>query len=159
MEPYLALSAAPIDTPALLRRDKRRTYPAIRRDAARYRGNILVTAQEPSRYDGSTMADSSAMSRTEKLALITPWINPEERITVQFDDQRDINTVVTDCTEQLVDLELETPVPHMRQKLSIPLSDLEVSEDPTHYTRDPDKPLQLKRLMLIVKGKRPPIVY
>ncbi|MHC9063208.1 hypothetical protein ACYX34_11015 [Nitrospira sp. CMX1] len=103
--------------------------------------------------------DSSTMSRAEKLALITPWINPEERITVQFDDQGDINTVVTNCTDQLVDLELETPVPHMRQKLSIPLSELEVSEDPTHYTRDPDKPLQFKRLLLIVRGKRPTIVY
>ena len=105
------------------------------------------------------MDTPAPMSRAEKLALITPWINPEERITVQFDDQGDINTVVADCTERLVDLELETPVPHMLQKLSIPLSEIEVSEDPTHYTRDPDKPLQLKRLMLIVKGKRPAIVY
>jgi len=105
------------------------------------------------------MDNQADMSRTDKLALITPWINPEERVTVQFDDQRDINTVVSDCTERLVDLELETPVPHMRQKLSIPLSEIDVSEDPTHYTRDPDKPLQLKRLMLIVKSKRPPIVY
>ncbi|MEQ1679942.1 MAG: hypothetical protein ABL950_05000 [Nitrospira sp.] len=54
------------------------------------------------------------MSRAEKVAIITPWINPEERITVQFDDQGDINTVVSDCTERLVDLELETPVPHIR---------------------------------------------
>lgn len=105
------------------------------------------------------MDNQSDMSRTDKLALITPWINPEERITVQFDDQRDINTVVSDCTERLVDLELETHVPHMRQKLSIPLSEVEVSEDPSHYTRDPDKPLQFKRLLLIVNGKRPAIVY
>jgi hypothetical protein len=105
------------------------------------------------------MDNQSDMSRTDKLAFITPWINPEERITVQFDDQGDINTVVSDCTERLVDLELETPVPHIRQKLSIPLSEIEVSEDPTHYTRDPDKPLQLKRLMLIIKGNRPAIVY
>jgi hypothetical protein len=41
------------------------------------------------------------------------------------------------------------------EKLSIPLNELEVSEDPTHYTRDPDKPLQMKRLLLIVKVKRP----
>jgi phage gp29-like protein len=105
------------------------------------------------------MDNQSDMSRADKLAFITPWINPEERITVQFDDQGDINTVVADCTERLVDLELETPVPHIRQKLSIPLSEIEVSEDPSHYTRDPDKPLQLKRLLLIVKGKRPGIVY
>ncbi|MGQ0555864.1 MAG: hypothetical protein ACT4PN_07985 [Nitrospiraceae bacterium] len=30
------------------------------------------------------MDNQSAMSRADKLALITPWINPEERITVQF---------------------------------------------------------------------------
>ena len=105
------------------------------------------------------MDNQSDMSRADKLALITPWINPEERVTVQFDDQRDINTVVSDCTERLVDLELETHIPHIRQKLSIPLSEIEVSEDPSHYTRDPDKPLQFKRLLLIVKGKRPAIVY
>lgn len=105
------------------------------------------------------MDNASAMSRADKMALITPWINPEERITVEFDDQRDIITIVTGCSERLVDLELETNIPHIRQKLSIPLSDVEVSEDPTHYTRDPDKPLQFKRLLLIVKGKRPPIVY
>lgn len=105
------------------------------------------------------MDNVSDKSRAEKVALITPWINPEERITVQFDDQYDINTVVTDCSERLVDLELETNIPHIRQKLSLPLSEVEVSEDPSHYTRDPDKPLQLKRLLLIVKGKRPAIVY
>ena len=105
------------------------------------------------------MDNASTMSGAEKIARITPWINPEERITVQFDDQYDINTIVTGCTERLVDVELETNVPHLRQELSIPLSDLEVSEDPTHYTRDPDKPLQFKRLLLIVKGKRPAIVY
>lgn len=99
------------------------------------------------------------MSRADKAALLTPWINPEERITVQFDDQRDINTIVTGCNERLVDLELETNIPHIRQQLSIPLSDVEVSEDPSHYTRDPDQPLQFKRLLLIIKGKRPPIVY
>lgn len=105
------------------------------------------------------MGNVSAMSRAEKAALITPWINPEERITVQFDDQRDINTIVTGCGERLVDLELETNIPHIRQKLSMPLSDIEVSEDPTHYTRDPDKPLQFKRLLLIVNSKRPAMVY
>ena len=106
-----------------------------------------------------SMDNTTAMSRADKMALITPWINPEERITVQFDDQHNINTIVTGCSERLVDVELETNIPHIRQKLSIPLSEVEVSEDPSHYTRDPDKPLQFKRLLLIVKGKRPPIVY
>jgi hypothetical protein len=105
------------------------------------------------------MDNVEPMSRADKAALIRPWINPEERITVQFEDQHDINTIVTGCSERLVDLELETNIPHIRQKLSIPLSEVEVSEDPSHYTRDPDKPLEFKRLLLIVKGKRPAVVY
>lgn len=99
------------------------------------------------------------MDNREKAAVISRWINPEERITVQFDDQRDINGEVTGCSDQLVDLALETPVTHMRQEVSLPLSDVEVSEDLSHYTRDPDQPLRRKRLMLVVKGNRPPIVY
>jgi hypothetical protein len=47
----------------------------------------------------------------------------------------------------------------MRQELSLPLSSVEVSEDFTHYTRDPERPLKRKRLMLIVQGKRPAVVY
>jgi hypothetical protein len=45
------------------------------------------------------------------------------------------------------------------QPVKVVLSEIEVSEDPSHYTRAPDKPLQLKRLLLIVKGKRPGIAY
>ena len=98
-------------------------------------------------------------SNTQKAAAIRKWIDPEERITVQFDDERDVNAEVTDCTDQLVSLALETTVPHMRQELSLPLSSVEVSEDFTHYTRDPERPLKRKRLMLIVQGKRPSVVY
>lgn len=143
-------------SPSFLRRRRGHTS---RRNDDRHRGNIRVSSPDTWEYDENMADNSPTMSRAEKLALITPWINPEERITVQFDDQGDIDTIVADCTEQLVDLKLETPVPHMRQKLSIPLSDIEVSEDPTHYTRDPDKPLQFKRLLLIVQSKRPAIVY
>lgn len=51
------------------------------------------------------------------------------------------------------------PVPHIRQKLSVPLSAVEVSENPTHYTHYPENPLQLKQLLLTVKGKRLGIVH
>lgn len=105
------------------------------------------------------MEEQLAMNSEEKAAAIRNWIDPDERITVQFDDQRDLNAEVTGCTEQLVDLALETTVPHMRQEIFIPLSDVEVSEDLSHYTRDPEKPLKRKRLMLIVKGNRPVVVY
>jgi hypothetical protein len=95
----------------------------------------------------------------EKAGAIAKWIDPEERVTVQFDDQRDLNAEVTGCSEQLVDLALETQMPHLRQTLSLPLSDVELSEDHSHYTRDPERPLKRKRLMLVVKGNRPPVVY
>ena len=45
------------------------------------------------------------------------------------------------------------------QPVEVVLSEIEASEDPSHYTRDSDKPLQFKRLLLIVKGKRPGIAY
>jgi hypothetical protein len=105
------------------------------------------------------MEHRTASNNEEKAAVIRKWINPEERVSVQFDDQRDLNAEITGCSDQLVDLALDTPVPHMRQEISIPLSEVEVSEDLGHYTRDPDKPLKRKRLMLIVKGKRPAVVY
>jgi hypothetical protein len=98
-------------------------------------------------------------SNAQKAAAIKKWIDPEERITVQFDDERNLNAEVTGCTDQLVSLALDTTVPHMRQELSLPLSSVEVSEDFSHYTRDPERPLKRKRLMLIVQGKRPPVVY
>jgi len=98
-------------------------------------------------------------SNEQKAAAIRKWIDPEERITVQFDDQRDLSAEVTACTDQVVSLSLDTAVPHMRQQITLPLSALEVSEDFSHYTRDPERPLKRKRMMLIAQGKRPAIVY
>ena len=95
----------------------------------------------------------------QKAATIRKWIDPEERITVQFDDQRDLSAEVTGCSDQLVSLSLDTTVPHMRQEISLPLSSVEVSVDHSHYTRDPERPLQRKRMMLIAQGKRPAVVY
>jgi hypothetical protein len=98
-------------------------------------------------------------SNEQKAAAIRKWIDPEERITVQFDDQRDLNAEVTGCTDQVVSLSLDTTVPHMRQQITLPLSAVEVSKDFSHYTRDPDRPLKRERMMLIARGKRPAVVY
>ena len=98
-------------------------------------------------------------SNEQKAAAIRKWIDPEERITVQFDDQRDLSAEVTACTDQVVSLSLDTAVPHMRQQITLPLSALEVSEDFSHYTRDPERPLKRERMMLIAHGKRPAVVY
>ena len=99
------------------------------------------------------------MTNEEKLKAIRPWIDPEERVTVSFLDEQGLNAEVTACNDVVVDLSLETPTPHLKQHISIPLRSTEVSEDPSHYTRNPDRPLKLSRLKLLIKDKRPPIVY
>jgi hypothetical protein len=101
----------------------------------------------------------TSMTHDEKEQLIRPWIDPEERITVQFLDATDLNAEVTGCNDASVTLSIETHVSHMNQHISIPLSQVEVSEDASHYTRDPDRPLQRRRLMLVIAEKRPPIIY
>ena len=99
------------------------------------------------------------MTNEEKQTRIRPWINPEERVTVHFLDAPDLNTTVTGCTDQSVDLSIETRMPHLKQKISVPLSQIEVTEDFSHYTRDPERPLQQQRLMLVINEKRPAIIY
>lgn len=99
------------------------------------------------------------MTNEEKLQAIRPWIDPEERVTVTFLDEQGLNGEVTGCSDEIVDLSLETRVPHIKQHISVPLRSAEVSEDPSHYTRNPDRPLQLRRLMLLINDKRPPIIY
>ncbi len=99
------------------------------------------------------------MTNDEKTKVIRPWIDPAERVTVHFLDAPDLNAEVTSCTDQLVVLSIETHVPYMNQHISIPLSQVEVTEDLSHYTRDPERPLQRRRLMLVIGEKRPPIIY
>ena len=99
------------------------------------------------------------MTKEEKLQAIRPWIDPEERVTVDFLDEQGLNGEVTGCSDEIVDLSLETRVPHVKQHISVPLRRAEVSEDPSHYTRNPDRPLQHSRLMLLINDKRPPIIY
>jgi hypothetical protein len=99
------------------------------------------------------------MTNEEKQTCIRQSIDPEERVTVHFLDAFDLNTKVTGCTDQLVDLSIETHVTHIKQHISVPLSQVELSEDPSHYTRDPERPLQRQRLMLVISEKRPPIIY
>jgi len=58
------------------------------------------------------------MTNHEKRKTIIPWIDPEERVTVHFLDARDLNAEVTGTTEELVDLAIETNVPHIKQRIS-----------------------------------------
>jgi hypothetical protein len=105
------------------------------------------------------MVQRRGKSNKQKAAAIRKWIDPEERITVQFDDQRDLSAEVTGVSDQLVSLSLDTAVPHLRQEISLPLSTVVVSKDLSHYTREPERPLKRERLMLIAQGKRPAVVY
>ena len=97
------------------------------------------------------------MTNKKKQKHICPWINPEERITVNFLDAADLNAEVRGCTDLLVDLSIETYVPYMRQNIAVPLRQVTVSEDFSHYTRDPKRPLQQQRLMLGINKNRPSI--
>ena len=44
------------------------------------------------------------MTNEEKLEAIRPWVDPEERITVNFLDEQGLNAEVTDCNDIVVDL-------------------------------------------------------
>lgn len=99
------------------------------------------------------------MTNEEKVQAIRPWINPEERVTANVLDQSDLNAEVNGCNADLVDLSLEIRVPGIKQQTSVALHRTEVSEYLPHYTRDPDRPLKHRRLMLTIHDKRPPIVY
>ena len=95
------------------------------------------------------------MDSAAKCEKIREWIDPEERVTVDFLDEKGLSAVVTGCTTEHVDLYIQTRFPHLKQTLSIPLSDVVIREDPTHYTRDPEKPLRYERLELVINTNRP----
>ena len=95
------------------------------------------------------------MENEAKANAISRWVDPQERVTVDFEDEKDLNAEVTRCKTNIVTLALETTVPHVRQELSIPLGKVEVGEDQGKYTRDPDKPLHYGRLRLSIAQKRP----
>ena len=99
------------------------------------------------------------MTNEEKATHIRQWIDPEERVTVQFLDVRDLNAQVTECNNTSVTLSIDTHMPHMKQHASFALSKVEVSEDLSHYTRDPHRPLQRRRLLLLIGENRPPVIY
>ena len=74
------------------------------------------------------------MTNDVKEKIIRPWVNPEERITVDFLDAADLNARMTKYTRQLVLLSIETHVPHLSQHILAPLSQFEVLEDLSHDT-------------------------
>ena len=100
------------------------------------------------------MIKKDVMTNHEKAKLIEPWINPAERVTVDFNDVTGLNAEVFGCTENVVYLLFQETFPHMKEQITIPLRAVQVEEDDTHYTRDRDAPLQW-RLRLRVNQNRP----
>lgn len=94
------------------------------------------------------------MTNEQKSELIKPWVNPEERVTVDFTDVTGLNAQVLGCTENVVHLIFQEAFPHMKERTTVPLSQVSVGEDPYHYTRDPDSPIQ-SRLRLRIDEKAP----
>ncbi len=82
------------------------------------------------------------MTNQEKAKLIAPWINPAERITVDFKYVTGLNAEVFGSTDNVVYLLFQEAFPHMKEQVTIPLRAVQVEEDHGHYTRDPDEPLQ-----------------
>ncbi|MER3423753.1 MAG: hypothetical protein C4293_11520 [Nitrospiraceae bacterium] len=98
------------------------------------------------------------MDNQTKCEVISAWIDPEERVTVDFFDEKGLNAEITGCSLELVELALETSFLFYRQTVSIPLSQVELGEDRSRYTRDPEKPLHYGRLRLIINHDRPKVV-
>lgn len=98
------------------------------------------------------------MESVEKAANIRRWIDPEERVTVDFEDEGDLNAEVIECDQQTVTLLLETAFPHYKQHVTLPLSMVSIGEDRSRYTRNPDKPIQYERLRITVHEARPQAV-
>ena len=59
------------------------------------------------------------MDSAAKHAVIREWIDPEERITVDLFDEKDVSAV-------------DTRFFHLRQQLCVSMSQGMVGEDPTH---------------------------
>ena len=95
------------------------------------------------------------MDSAAKFEVIREWVNPEERVTVDFLDEKDVSAVITECTVEHVDLLLETRFLHLKQHLCVPMRKITVGEDRAHYTRDPERPLRHGRLRLMIRQSRP----
>ncbi|GKS58006.1 hypothetical protein YTPLAS18_15330 [Nitrospira sp.] len=117
-----------------------------------------ATEQQPKTAVAGKGRGSRLTENRVKAERIRPWIDPEERVTVDFEDASGLNAEVLACSDHVVKLGLETRFPHYRQKFVVPLGHVTVSEDPSRYTRSPQRPLQYGRLWLTIDKKRPPVM-
>ena len=78
----------------------------------------------------------------------------KDKKSVDFLDEKGLSAMITACTTDHVDIAIQTHFPHLKQEISIPLVEVQLEEDRTHDTRDPDRPLRHSRLRLVVNLKR-----
>lgn len=97
------------------------------------------------------------MDNKDKADLIKPWINPEERVTVDFNNRSGLNAQIDGCTNNVVHLIFQEVFPHMKERVTIPLRNVEVDEDPFHYNRDPTTPIR-NRLRLRINQTYPDVL-
>jgi len=95
------------------------------------------------------------MQNPEKYEIIRKWIDPDERVTVDFLDEKDVSAAIIDGTTEHVALSIQTKFPHVKQHVSVSLGNVELGEDRNHYSRDPNRPLQHARLRMMINQKRP----
>lgn len=98
----------------------------------------------------------NTMDNQEKANAIREWVDTQERVTVDFLDEKGLSAMITACTADHVNIAIQTHFPHLKQEISIPLGEVALGEDRTHDTRDPDRPLRHSRLRLVVNLKRQP---
>jgi phage/plasmid-associated DNA primase len=111
--------------------------------------NSSIPPQKKSVMPGSS---PSAVDYLAKAEAIRPRVDHEERVTV---DASELNAEVISCTDHVVELGLETFLPHSRQKVVVPLREVTISTDPGRHTRNPDRPFKNERLRLIIDRPRP----
>src|SRR5438132_4775454 len=95
------------------------------------------------------------MNTLQNLQTLRAWVAPEELVPDDFLDEKGLNGVITACTDDHVEMYIDTRFPHMKQHLTVPIDKVEIGEDRTHYTRDPARPLHYARLRLFVLQNRP----
>lgn len=83
----------------------------------------------PQKDEETPVSSSPPIDHLAKSEAIQPWVDPEERVTVDFQDASNLNAEVMFWTVYVVELGLETFLPHYRQKVVVPLREVTISTD------------------------------
>ena len=93
----------------------------------------------------------------QKAASIRQWINPEERVTVDFENEHDLNAEVIECDGQNGDVAARDRISTLANGILRFLSMISVGRIKSLHS-GPDKPVQYGRLRITVHEARPQTV-